>query len=192
MLANIEMLENQNIDAKIDKKINRIKIASKTISNLYQDLTYATLNHKIISHNERLTLKPIIEERIEFFDTMAKNKKLTFMLELHENITLWIDQKKFIKLFDNLITNAIKYNHLNGHIKITLTQGALIIEDNGIGIPKEQQKTVFERYKRYNTSTGGFGIGLSIVSAIVSEYHMGITIDSNHKKGTKVLLTWEN
>ncbi len=67
---------------------------------------------------------------------------------------------------------------------------SLSIEDTGIGIEKSKLPRVFERYTRFDTTVGGFGIGLSIVSLIAKEYGLHVTLDSELKKGTKVTITW--
>jgi two-component system OmpR family sensor kinase len=190
ILANIEMIEAQNSNEKLTKKIDRIKIASKTISTLYQDLTYATLNHKIISNNRVLDLSTLIQERVEFFKTIAKSKRVTLSLDIAQGVTLYCDENKSTRLVDNLISNAIKYNKLGGTITIKLKEHELVVADSGIGIPPSMQDMIFKRYVRHDTTNGGFGIGLSIVYAIVKEYDFDITIESQEKIGTKVTLSW--
>ena len=66
----------------------------------------------------------------------------------------------------------------------------LSIEDSGKGIEKENLKTLFERYSRFDKSVGGFGIGLNIVSLIAKEYNLKIDIKSQIDIGTTVEITW--
>ena len=94
------------------------------------------------------------------------------------------------RVVDNLISNAIKYNKVKGKIIITLTQGELIVQDSGIGIKKEYIKRLFERYSRFNTAEGGFGIGLNIVQHIANRYNLDIKIKSEENIGTKVFIKW--
>ena len=72
-------------------------------------------------------------------------------------------------LFSNLIDNAIKYTQDKGKIIIKLNTNYLVVQDNGIGISKEHQKRIFERFYRVDKSKskelGGTGLGLSIVKA---------------------------
>nr|WP_245522834.1 ATP-binding protein [Thermoanaerobacter italicus] len=94
----------------------------------------------------------------------------------------------------NLVTNAIKYTPENGMIKIMTEYdesfASLIVEDNGIGIPKEDLPRIFERFYRVDKARsrelGGTGLGLSIVKQIV-ELHKGeVNIESEVGKGTIV------
>ena len=73
ILTNIEMIEQESIDEAFARKIKRIKIASQTISNLYEDLTYLVLSHQSMSQDETVDLKTLIEERLEYFSALLKS-----------------------------------------------------------------------------------------------------------------------
>ena len=171
IITNIEMIDKSLLDEKLAKKINRIEIGAKTISNIYEDLTFVTLNNQIISNNEDLNLSNILKQRVDFFKSLAIMKKIT-------------------KLIDNILSNAIKYNKIAGFIKVRLDDNILSIEDSGKGIEKENLKNLFERYSRFDKSVGGFGIGLNIVSLIAKEYNLKIDIKSQINVGTTVEITW--
>ncbi len=190
IVANIEMIDKSLLDEKLLKKINRIDIGAKTISNIYQDLTYITLGNKIISRNEDLDVKQLIIQRIEYFKSLANAKRVTLSLNLVKNTTLFIDKNKFSKLIDNLISNAIKYNKIYGTISISVSEKSIVVEDSGIGIAKENISKLQDRYTRFNKSSGGFGIGLNIVATIAKEFDLKIDISSQIKIGTKVTISW--
>jgi two-component system OmpR family sensor kinase len=186
IITNIEMIEKDDLDEKLLKKINRIEIGAKTISNIYEDLTFITLNNQIISNNENINLSTVLTQRIEYFNSLAIMKKINFNLDIQENIFIFCDMKKITKLIDNLISNAIKYNKIGGFIKVNLKDNILSIE----GIAKEHLKSLFERYSRFDKSVGGFGIGLNIVSLIAKEYDLKIDIKSEINIGTIVEIKW--
>ncbi|WP_303663041.1 sensor histidine kinase [Sulfuricurvum kujiense] len=191
ILTNIEALQETPLPPSVEKKLRRIEIASRTISTLYDDLTYLILNHDLAVENKELNLSNLIHERLEYFRHRIEQKKIALSLTIHPNITLTIDHTKATRLIDNLLSNAIKYNKMEGEITITLTDETLCIEDNGIGIPDGMINRVFERYMRADKSVGGFGIGLNIVAMIAREYHLKITIESKEKVGTKICVAWE-
>ena len=190
ILSNIEMIEQENIDEAFTKKIKRIKIASQTISNLYEDLTYLVLSHQTMSQDEVVDLKILIEERLEYFSALFESKKIMPSFQCHEETSLCIDRKKMTKLLDNILSNAIKYNKIGGIINIELSSNRIEITDSGRGIEPEKIEHMFERYTRFDTSVGGFGIGLSIVSFIAKEYGLHVKIDSHLGEGTTVSISW--
>ena len=190
IITNIEMIDKSLLDEKLARKINRIEIGAKTISNIYEDLTFVTLNNQIISNNEDLNLSNILKQRVDFFKSLAIMKKITFKLNIKDDVFLFCDNKKISKLIDNLLSNAIKYNKISGTIKIVLSENSFIIEDSGKGISAENLATLFERYTRFDKSVGGFGIGLNIVSLIAKEYNLKISVESEINIGTKVSITW--
>jgi len=189
ILANIEMMDREVMVAKNRKKLERISIAAKTVSTLYEDLTFLTLEFERENQEELIDLKTIIEERVEYFDALAKSKQIAITLKLHQ-IDFVIDRKKIIRVIDNLISNAIKYNIRGGTINIILDRDSLIVEDSGIGIEEEKIDFIFDRYMRFNSSEGGFGVGLSIVKKILDEYKITIRVESKIREGTKVILRW--
>jgi two-component system OmpR family sensor kinase len=191
IITNVEMIDTSKLDEKLAKKIKRIDIGAKTISNIYEDLTFLTLNNKIISQNEILDLSSIVKQRVEYFKILAEVKKITISIDIEEDITIYSDKKKISKLIDNLLSNAIKYNNIAGSISVTLKKGFLGIKDSGKGMSEEQTAQLFQRYKRFDNSVGGFGIGLNIVSMIASEYNLNIKVTSQLKKGTNMEIRWQ-
>lgn len=190
ILANIETIDKTKLDEKLQKKINRIDIAARTISNIYQDLTYLILNKKLSSTIEKIDFKELIIQRVNYFNILAKSKKVDFVLILNNNIFIEADKKKLAKLIDNILSNAIKYNKIGGKIYITLSKRYVSIKDTGVGISKNNIKEIFDRFKRFSKSEGGFGIGLNIVYMIAKEFHIEIDIKSKEKEGTEVILKW--
>ncbi len=190
IMSNIEMIDKTNLDEKLARKIKRIDIGARTVSNLYQDLTYLTLAHKIISNDEDIDLKELIEERIEYFSLFCESKKLTVSFICKKRQTIHVDRKKITKLIDNLFSNAIKYNKIKGSIEIVLDKNLFEIKDTGRGIKKEKINEMFQRYSRADESVGGFGIGLSIVNMIAHEYALHVEIESNENEWTKVRVSW--
>jgi len=189
ILTNIELLDTlYDCEGKEERK--RIEIASKTLSRLYDDMTYLKLDNEhhrdIKTHNLSLLLK----ERILYFTSMIEAKKILLKTEIEENITIMIDENDAIRLIDNLLSNAIKYNKKKGLLTITLGTNHLSIEDSGIGMSKEEIEKVFKRFERANKSEGGFGIGMDIVNQIISFYKLKIDIQSKPRVGTKVSIRW--
>jgi two-component system OmpR family sensor kinase len=190
ILTNIEMMDEARLSEKDAKRIKRIDIASRTISNLYNDLTYIALGNQLQTKDEEINLTELVKERAEYFKVISSVRKLECILQLDAKVMLFVDRHKITRVIDNLISNAIKYNKKGSFIKVALKDGYLCVEDGGIGIESHRIKQMFDRYSRFNDSEGGFGLGLNIVNEIAKEYNLKLKIESELNVGTKVIVTW--
>ena len=179
-----------NKDAlKSEKNIQRLYISAKRVSDLYKDLTYLFLEDSSRKEKQILDLSSSIKEELDYYKVIASQKKITINCDLDKS-KAYINQEDFKRLFSNLISNAIKYNKIEGSIDITLKNNILTIKDSGIGIERNKIGDIFKRYYRANSNSGGFGMGLSIVKKIADEN--GIKIDLSSKKGeTTFILTFK-
>ena len=172
------------------KQLERIKLALHRVSEIYSDLTYVFLEEKDENRAiKELDLKQVIEEQLKYFEVIAQKRKITINTELEE-FFYKIDRNDFIRLFNNILSNAIKYNKKNGNVDIILKNKALSIKDNGIGIEKKKIDDIFKRYFRATKEQGGFGIGLNIVSNICNSYSIKFDVSSQLKKGTTFTFTF--
>ena len=98
----------------------------------------------------------------------------------------------------NLVDNAIKYNKEGGYVKVLLARDndgvRWSVEDSGIGIAREEQERIFERFYRVDKSrsksTGGTGLGLAIVKHIVAKNRAVLELESEQGKGTRITVTF--
>ncbi len=190
ILTNIEMLVTFGKCKKNDE-LQRIEIASKTLSSIYDDLIYLNLNHQYYRRIESINVSDFVRERMVYFNVMAVNKKLELDVNIENNVILEIDKNDLTRLVDNLISNAIKYNNKEGLLTLYLSQEFLSVTDTGIGIRKKDLDTIVCRFKRANKSEGGFGVGLDIVNQVVENYGYTLNIHSKEGKGTEVVVKWE-
>lgn len=102
-----------------------------------------------------------------------------------------MDKNDAIRLIDNLLSNAIKYNRKEGELNIELNSKYLFVKNSGLGIKKEDIHLIQNRFKRANTSEGGFGIGLDIIGQVLERYDFKFTISSIYNKSTEVIITWK-
>ena len=173
-----------------EKQIERVRISAKRVSDIYSDLTYLFLENKeIIKDIQIYNLKDLINEQMEYLDLIASKKRVKINKNV-EDFEYKIDKNDFIRIFNNLVSNAIKYNKIAGTIDISLKNSELKISDSGIGIEKEKLNDIYKRYYRATNEQGGFGIGLNIVNDICSFYKIKIIVDSKINKGTTFTLTF--
>lgn len=188
ILTNIELLNRLQVEKKAQNKIDRIKVGALTISNIYDDLVFLLLHHQVSTQNELLSLNSIIKERLEYFEILFRAKHLEVIFNNNSPLTVTMDKKKLIRLIDNILSNAIKYTHIDTTITVTIENNRLTIADEGDGMSQEEIAKIFQRYSRFNHSQGGFGLGYNIIYNIAKEYNIDIQIDSKIEEGTCVIL----
>ncbi len=188
ILLSIEQLEKQqNIDTT---KFARMKLAAKTLSQTYSDLIFLTFPDTISNEEERIVMKEAIRERLEYFRLFFERKQIALSVDLQGDSTILASKSKINKMLDNLISNAIKYNKKGGFVSVNLKGRALSIKDSGYGIDEKNLTKIFERYARFNSDQGGFGIGLSLVKSICKEYHIEISCHSKLGEGSEFVLNF--
>ena len=134
-------------------------------------------------------------------DIVLENLKLT-CLETHTTIThdtlptLCVDKNHVVQLFQNLISNAIKFRgsdppHIHIVAKQQVNNWLFCVHDNGIGIPNDQQTRIFKLFQRLHNQQEqkGYGIGLAICKKIVEHYQGSIRLESAPAKGSVFYFT---
>lgn len=148
---------------------------------------------------EMFDLYELAENTVSMMEFSAQKQDVELIL-LGEHVMLEGRKDLIDELMYNLISNAIRYNVKGGRVsvKIMSKEGYPVLEvtDTGIGISKEHQERVFERFYRVDKSrsksTGGTGLGLAIVKHIVARHGAAITLESEEGKGTKVTVTFKH
>jgi len=190
ILTNIEMIEALEKGQDVRQELGRIAIASRTLSRIYDDLSYLSLKHPYHREVTQVDMGALVAERLDYFVIMSEAKHLNVHREIARDVQRSIDLNDAVRLIDNLLSNAIKYNRTGGTLRVVLDEEKLRIADTGVGIPADRIATIHERFQRANTSEGGFGIGLDIVHQVVQHYGFGFGIRSKLDEGTEVTITW--
>lgn len=142
---------------------------------------------------EAIDLYKIAEDCVNMLKFSAENHGIT--ISIH-GINAYLEGNKEMleEVVYNLCDNAIRYNNEGGKVDVTVkpVKGKiyLCVEDNGIGISKEHQERIFERFYRVDKSrsksTGGTGLGLAIVKHIIQQHGAHMELTSEKGKGTKI------
>jgi len=146
---------------------------------------------------ESFNMTEMINNILDLVNTQAKSKNIRIETELNNNISAFADKNMISTVVRNLVTNAIKFTPQNGKVLI----GAqlkdsileLIVEDNGIGISKEDQKYLFSFEKKNGRHTGtngetGTGLGLILCKEFTDRNEGEILVESEEGKGSKFIL----
>ena len=142
---------------------------------------------------EAIDLYKIAEDCVNMLKFSAENHGID--ISIHgTNAYLEGNREMLEEVVYNLCDNAIRYNNEGGKVEVTVkpVKGKiyLCVEDNGIGISKEHQERIFERFYRVDKSrsksTGGTGLGLAIVKHIIQQHGAHMELTSEKGKGTKI------
>jgi len=188
ILTNIEMIEALEKGNDVRDELGRIAIASRTLSRIYDDLSFLSLKHPYHRQITEVDMGDLVRERIDYFRMMMEAKQLKVTREIVNDVVLSIDLNDAMRLVDNLLSNAIKYNRTGGELHVMLMRDKLVVRDTGVGISAEKIATIHERFRRANTSEGGFGIGLNIVHQVVQYYGFDFSVRSQVDVGTEVVI----
>ena len=166
-----------------DKYSKKIEGALKTLENSYEDMTFLHTKEKINYQIEHISLQKILKDRIKYFEIIASTQNRKLDLEIINNIFIDASKIELHRLIDNNLSNAIKYSKIESTIKIILKDN--ILEFHSFGKQIVDVNKIFDKYTRENDSSGGHGLGLSIVKDICKKYNIEIKV-SSEKNGLNI------
>lgn len=195
----IQFFSDKSIQKTPEAEERTLKIMANEVKRLHQlvesILTSATLEKAEVKIKfSKENVHKIINDIVQNTRLILENKGGSIDAQLNaENPCAEIDKTHFTNVLNNLIDNAIKYCNQNPQVVISThsdQKGIYIrIKDNGIGIPKEHQKKIFEKFYRVPTgnthNVKGFGLGLFYVKRILELHHGYISLKSEPKKGSE-------
>ena len=143
----------------------------------------------------RVNLVSLVEDAMEDFREMASERHIELLFTVSRRLILvWVDLERMESVIYNLLSNAFKFTRNGGRIEVILTVNeseervSMTVRDNGIGIAKDEQSAIFERFHQASPSvTGrmkGSGIGLALCRDIVSLHHGEISVESRPDAGS--------
>lgn len=171
------------MQSQLDMLIQRPDLTeeqSEIISSIYSNVSHlARLNNNLLllakienrnqTADELINVSQLIENVLPNISIMIEDNELTFHSDIQDNCILKANKVLFVSLLNNLLTNAIRYNHPHGSIHLTITDKCLVVANTG-----ENQHldagTIFRRFHKKQEVSKGHGLGLSIVEKIC-QYH---------------------
>lgn len=169
-----------------------IRMVNSLLQLSHMDSKEYTLNRR------RINFIPFIENIVERFEMSTKDENIIFKKIIpNGHYYVWIDGDRMTQVLDNIISNAIKYSPNGGVIFIRvekqINQIIVSIRDQGVGIPKEMQDKIFDRFYRADKARtrklGGAGLGLAITRELVEAHFGKIWVRSTEGEGTTFYFT---
>ncbi|MGL4485122.1 MAG: sensor histidine kinase [Anaerovoracaceae bacterium] len=181
------------------ERLESIQLEITRLTRLLSQMEYLVEieTDKIELSKENFDFGKLVKQVLRTLEAEGKKKNITINL-MESPCEIYGDLDKITSLIINLISNAIKYTDKNGRIDITVDKTVagcveLKVQDNGIGISKENLPQIFEHLYRVDESrsrtSGGSGIGLAVVKAIVTAHGGKIEVASEIEKGSIFTVT---
>ena len=194
------LLENNDIEIEDRNKLlkvinNNSRRANDLIQDLFEFSRVESTEYKLdISNHD---IGEFLRELIAGYVPIMEQKGVLYEFSITEDeVEIQFDRKNLDRALSNILLNSIKYNSPGITISIKLlldnNVASIIIEDNGVGIPKEFQGNIFEPFVRVDTTrnsrNGGTGLGLAISKAIIEKHGGSITLVQDINKGCKFII----
>lgn len=172
-----------DINAEIDRE-NRI------ITDLLELVKLDRKNGEL--HIATVSINEMLEILMKRLKPIAQAQNVDLIYESYRKVEAEVDEVKMMLAISNLIENAVKYNKEGGWVKVTLDSDhkyfTINVSDNGIGIPEDSLKFIFDRFYRVDKmrarKTGGTGLGLSITKSVMLMHNGLLKVDSKEGEGT--------
>ncbi|MBR3600744.1 MAG: ATP-binding protein [Lachnospiraceae bacterium] len=195
IIGSAELLQNNLVkNEDVPRFIGHIHTEASRLVVLIEDIIrLSELDEERELQKEELSLYQIVNDVLKSLQDKANERNIKLEITGDEGQMTGV-YRLLHEVIYNLCENAIKYNVDHGSVRVCIeerqTKVGITVEDTGIGIPKEHQSRVFERFYRVDKShskkTGGTGLGLSIVKHAVSYQNGTVELISEEGKGTKV------
>ena len=195
IMGSAELLENGLVKSEDQPRfIERIRSEAARLMALIEDIIrLSELDEGAAVPMETVDLLSVAKDAADTLQESANKKNVTLALE-GESAPIQGAPRLIYEIAYNLCDNAIRYNRAGGHVSVRVQpeNGYALLEvaDDGIGIPEEHQRRVFERFyrvdKSHSRASGGTGLGLSIVKHAAALHHAEIALKSEVGKGTTI------
>ncbi|MCD8510394.1 MAG: HAMP domain-containing histidine kinase [Bacillus sp. (in: Bacteria)] len=157
---------------------------------------HAAENPRLRLELEQLNAADMVKSLYDRFFPVFKEHGIQFIVNVKKDAYFTADRDRFIQIMTNLLNNALKFTETGGNVQVMAEQTKdgtyFSIIDSGIGMTEEELNQIFERFyrgeKSRNRKTGGLGIGLSIVKALMDAHHGQIKVTSKRNQGTTVTI----
>ena len=195
ILLNDPSIQSPFLKQILEDVLDEVKKMSKLVGDL---LIVARSDNKALKVNlQKVNLADILSHNIRLMQPLAEKKDITLQGERLLKCELQADEQKLRQLALILVDNAIKYTPEGGKVLVRIepSENGVVrfsVADNGIGISKEDQEKIFDRFYRVDKARsremGGNGLGLAIAEEIVNLHNGRIFIESELGEGTKFIV----
>jgi two-component system sensor histidine kinase PhoQ len=187
----------QTLSTKKQDSSEQLAAVEEQLGRMNQIVSYqlqrAVHSNQSSALARQVLVKPVVEKVLDALAKVYRDKSVCVATQLDSKALFYGDERDLLEVLGNVLDNAFKYSR--GEVRITTNsesdefQGLeIVIEDNGYGIGEEKQEFVLQRGARADTLVQGQGIGLAVVTDIVSSYQGTIAVGSSELRGAKITM----
>jgi len=187
----------QTLSTKQEDSGEELGAVEEQLGRMNQIVSYQLQRAVQSNHSSALArqvlVKPVVEKVLDALAKVYRDKSVTVARQLDSKALFLGDERDLLEVLGNVLDNAFKYGR--GEVRISTDSATdefqgleIVIEDNGYGIAEEKQEFVLQRGARADTLVQGQGIGLAVVTDIVSSYDGTIVVGSSDLGGAKITM----
>jgi len=187
----------QTLSSKQEESSKQLAAVEEQLGRMNQIVSYqlqrAVQSNRSSALARQVLVKPVVEKVLDALAKVYRQKSISVATQLNTKALFSGDERDLLEVLGNVLDNAFKYGR--GEVRISMDSVTdefsgleIVIEDNGYGISEEKQEFVLQRGARADTLVQGQGIGLAVVTDIVSSYDGTIVVGSSDLGGAKITM----
>ncbi|MEO9803068.1 MAG: HAMP domain-containing sensor histidine kinase [Reichenbachiella sp.] len=192
ILGLLNIIENENTQYDIKGYLKLLRDSTVKLDRFISDIIDYSRNTRLEINCVEVDFSSLIDDSFKHLNYMPGCSTLLKLINIDNHATLYSDDRRLSIIFNNLISNAIKYqksdiedSFVNIEAEISHTELRVEIEDNGVGIAEQYLKNIFDMFYRASPEAKGSGLGLYIVQETLEKLNGSIEVESTLGKGTK-------
>jgi signal transduction histidine kinase len=192
MLGLIEIAQDDTADELMLEYLKMLKGNAKKLDDFICDILDYSRNSRMKVDNEQINFSELLNDVTQNLKFMGDTSRIVdFKIDITGDTSIYSDKNRLVTILNNLISNAIRYQNfripnpfVNIKIDSSNIETRIIIQDNGVGIPKEFHPKIFDMFYRVSHESVGSGLGLYIVKEAINKLNGHIEVQSEIGQGT--------
>lgn len=199
LMGLLQLAERDNKQPEMAIYFGMMRTSIQRQEDFIQQIVSYSKNNKLTLQIEKIALEKLLRDVLESHKYMPEAERILVWVDIREETPLYSDKNRLVTLFNNLISNAIRYAdgqkekqwiRITG--RVTATEAFIEFADNGIGIEADHLHRIFDMFYRANLSSKGSGLGLFIFRETIQKLKGHVSVESRPKEGTKFSLRIPN
>ncbi|WP_420581019.1 sensor histidine kinase [Reichenbachiella sp.] len=199
ILGLLNIIESENTQYDIKGYLKLLRDSTVKLDRFISDIIDYSRNTRLEVNCVKVDFASVIDESFKHLNYMPGCSTLLKLINIDDHANLFSDDRRLSIIFNNLISNAIKYqkpdiedSYVNIEAEITPSELKVEIEDNGVGIEEKYLGQIFDMFYRASPEAKGSGLGLYIVQETLEKLQGTIEVESTYGEGTKFTVTIPN